>query len=124
MKIKEIKEEEIIFDNGYKLKYFHDQDCCELVYADFEILKKYNVSTKTGKKIDIYEIDFCEELNQLVKGIKNCGFNLLSKIGEKFFVPCYNDQNGNYSDELELILNKNRNVEKMDITRYKKDIIY
>ena len=79
----------------------------------FELVSKYKPSGDQPQAIE-----------QLVKGIKNCGFNLLSKIGEKFFVPCYNDQNGYYSDELELILNKNGNVEKMDITRYKKDIIY
>ena len=83
MKIKEIKEGKIIFDNGYILEYYHDQDCCELVYADFDILKNYNVSIKTGKNIKIKEIDFREKLSELIEGIEGMGFNIISKIGEK-----------------------------------------
>lgn len=67
MKIKEIKEEYILFDNGYKLEAYHEQDCCESVYADFDVLKDYNVSTKTGKTIKIEDIDFQEDLEHLVQ---------------------------------------------------------
>lgn len=123
MKIKEISETNIIFDNDYKLEYYHDQDCCEEVYAEFDILKTYNVSTKTGKCINIKEIDFREDLNKLVKGIKGQGFNMISKIGEKFFVPCYNVQNGYYSSDLELILHKKDTKETLNITEFVKDEI-
>lgn len=124
MKIKEFKEESIIFDNGYKLEYYHEQDCCECVYADFEILKDYNVSLVTGKNINIKEIDFEESLTKLVEGVKEAGFNMISKIGEKFFVPCYNSQNGYYSGNLELILYKENNVkEELDISDFVEDDI-
>lgn len=125
MKIKEFKEGSIIFDNGYKLEYYHEQDCCESVYAEFEMLKDYNVSLVTGKNIDIKEIDFEESLTKLVEGVKEAGFNMISKIGEKFFVPCYNSQNGYYSGDLELILYKENNVkEELDISDFVKDDIY
>ena len=125
MKIKEFKEGSIIFDNGYKLEYYHEQDCCESVYAEFEILKDYNVSLVTGKNIDIKEIDFEESLTKLVEGVKEAGFNMVSKIGEKFFVPCYNSQNGYYSGDLELILYKENNVrEELDISDFVEDDIY
>ncbi|MCI8396670.1 MAG: hypothetical protein HFJ52_03125 [Clostridia bacterium] len=125
MKIKEFKEESIIFDNDYKLEYYHEQDCCESVYAEFEILKDYNVSLVTGKNIDIKEIDFEESLTKLVEGVKEAGFNMVSKIGEKFFVPCYNSQNGYYSGDLELILYKENNVrEELDISDFVEDDIY
>ena len=123
MKIKEIKEEEIIFDNDYILKYYHEQDCCENVYADFEVLKDYNVSTKTGKTINIKDIDFEEHLDYLIQGVKGVGFNIISKIGEKFFIPCYNSQNGYYSSMLELILVRNNITENMDISDFVKDEI-
>lgn len=123
MKIKEITGGKVIFDNGYILDYFHDQDCCEQVYADFDVLETYNVSTKTGKNINIKEIDFEEDLNKLIKGIEGQGFNMISKIGEQFFVPCYNDQNGYYSNDLELILYKKDKKETLDITDLVKDII-
>ena len=123
MKIKEINEKNIIFDNGYKLEYYHEQDCCEMVYADFEVLKSYNVSTKTGKNIKIEEIDFSKNLKEIAVGVEKMGFNMISKIGEKFFIPCYNDQNGYYSSDLELILYKEKTKEIMDISEFVKDIL-
>ena len=124
MKIKEINEEKIIFNNGYILKYYHEQDCCEQVYAEFEILNDYNISTKTGKIINIKDIDFEENLEDLIQGIEEEGFNMISKIGEKFFVPCYNSQNGYYSDDLELILEKSKAKETMNISDFVQDDIY
>lgn len=108
MKIKRIKENRIIFDNDYILRYEHEQDCCENVYADFEVLKNYNVSTVTGKNINIKDIDFNEELKEFIESVKGLGFNMISKIGEKFFVPCYNIQNGYYNNQLELELYDNK----------------
>lgn len=124
MKIKQIDEDEIIFDNNYKLKYYHKQDCCENVYADFEMLKNYNVSVKTGKNIKIKEIEFVETLELLIDGVPGAGFNIISIIGEKFFIPCYNEQNGYYSSNLELILDKGKTQEIMDISEFVKDDIY
>lgn len=123
MKIIKIEDEKIKFDNDNELTYLHQQDCCESVYADFDILKTYNVSTKTGKNINIKEIDFCENLNELIEGIIACGFNMISKIGEKFFIPCYNIQNGYYSSDLKLVLQKNDKKEIMDISDFVKDDI-
>lgn len=124
MKIKNITESNIIFDNGYELEAFHDRDCCEDVYADFSVLQTYNVSNITGNTINIREIDFEENLNKLVKGIEGQGFNLISKIGENFFVPCYNEQNGYYSSNLTLILHKQEEKETLDITDFIEDRIY
>lgn len=124
MKIKQINEDEIVFDNNYKLRYYHEQDCCESVYADFEMLKNYNVSVKTGKNINIKEIEFVETLGALVEGVTGAGFNIISIIGEKFFVPCYSQQNGYYSSNLELILDKDKTQEVMDISEFVKDDIY
>lgn len=125
MKIIEIEDNFIKFNNGYKLEAYHEQDCCEDVYADFNILKTYNVSTVTGKIINIKDIDFKETLVDLVNGINGAGFNMISKIEENFFVPCYNSQNGYYSSKLELILYKERNVKEiLDISEFVKDDIY
>ena len=35
MKIKLITDDYILFDNGSKITFDHDQDCCEYNYADF-----------------------------------------------------------------------------------------
>ena len=129
MKIVEIVEEDkIVFDNGYTLEQYHSQDCCEHVYADFNVLDNYNLSTVTGKTIDIRDIDFEERIENLIQPIQSAGFNMVSKIGEKFFVPCYNEKNGYYSSDLELILRRQvafGNVEeKIDISDCVKDEIF
>lgn len=124
MKIVQIVEDKIVFDNGYILEQYHWQDCCERVYADFLVLNDYNLSTVTGKTIKITDIDFEENIANLIQGIEDVGFNMISKIGERFFVPCYNEQNGYYSSNLKLILNKKRKSECMDITKYVKDEIF
>jgi hypothetical protein len=81
----------ILFDDGMMLVGHHDQDCCESVYADWEHLKD-----ESG----FMEADFSdlkiEEFNGLHCGIRVCGGK------RKFFVPCYNEQNGYYSDYLEI----------------------
>lgn len=129
MKIVEIVEEDkIVFDNGYTLEQYHSQDCCEHVYADFNVLDNYNLSTVTGKNIDIRDIDFEERIENLIQPVQSAGFNMVSKIGEKFFVPCYNEQNGYYSSDLELTLRRQvafGNVEeKIDISDCVKDEIF
>lgn len=109
--VKIVSEEKIEFDNGCVMEGCHYQDCCECVYADFDILKDYNLSTVTGKTINIYEIDFAEDIENYIERVEGAGFNIVSRIGEKFFVPCYNIQNGYYSDYLELIIqNNNKNI--------------
>ena len=129
MKIVEIVEEDkIVFDNGYTLEQYHSQDCCEHVYADFNVLDNYNLSTVTGKTINIRDIDFEERIENLIQPVQNAGFNMVSKIGEKFFIPCYNEQNGYYSSDLELILRRlvsfGNVEEKIDISDCVKDEIF
>ena len=53
MKIKEVTDEKIIFDNGNTISFDHRGDCCEENYADFSILNKNNVN---------YNYNFDEDL--------------------------------------------------------------
>jgi hypothetical protein len=122
MKIKEI-DDEILFDNGHRIYYHHDQDCCENVYADFKVLNDYNLSTKTGKTINIKDIDFPDDIDKNIEYIEEMGFNIISKIGEKFFIPCYNSQNGYYGSDLELIILKGKEKIEINISAYVKDDI-
>lgn len=86
MKIKEILEYQLLFDNGTMIEAYHDQDCCEHVYADFAALKD-----TPAMSFDFQELK--------IEGVPDKGFRL-----NEFFVPCYNEQNGYYSDELKLII--------------------
>lgn len=77
----------IEFDDKTVLIDYHDQDCCESVYADFSNLDS-----------DIMSYDF-KEIK--IKPVKH-GF----KFGDSrrmFFVPCYNEQNGYYNDALDIL---------------------
>ena len=104
MKITKINEKEIVFDNGNRLTYLHEQDCCEHVFADF---KNLQVLTKLfHNSMNSNDLDFEEDLQNYIYKIKDVGFEIEDKNGIRLFVSCYNYQNGYYSDELKLEYNK------------------
>ena len=88
MKIKAITEEFIEFDNGKTITYDHEHDCCEWNHADFEQLDSI------GR-----EYDFKEPL--LFEAIQDCGFRFGNE-NAMFFIPCYSDQNGYYTAEIDI----------------------
>lgn len=93
MKIKEITEDYIMFDNGNTITYDHEHDCCEVNYADFMSI--------TYDKVQ-YE-DFKEELEfEFVDGF---GFRFGSDV-YWVAVPCYSEQNGYYTDEIDIYYNR------------------
>lgn len=59
MKIKEVTDEEIIFDNNNTIYFNHEIDCCEENYADFSILNKNNVNYNFN--FDEYTTPFLEK---------------------------------------------------------------
>lgn len=91
MKVKTITEDEVLFDNGYRLVHYHEQDCCETNYADFSSLKD-----TTFEDDEHNEIEFEEVIN----GVRLNGH----------FVPCYSYQNGYYSDDVSVQLVNNDGV--------------
>jgi hypothetical protein len=103
-------------DDQVILSDYHDQDCCENVYADWEILKHYE------KQIDGYD----EYSNLVIKGVPEMG--ILLCFGDdplrKVLIPCYNEQNGYYSTNLELKVKHGTGPEiRLDITNYVEDHI-
>lgn len=98
------------------ISYDHDQDCCENVYADFSSVK-YHIEKLIDKNVK--EIVF--------KGIEEIGFLICFYFdwedSEKIFVPCYNSQNGYYSDKLALIVKRGEIKKEIDITAFKEDNI-
>ena len=79
MKIKEVNTNYILFDNGSRITFDHEQDCCETNYADFEQLEDL-----------IFEV------------VPENGFRFGSKGTPMFFIPCYSDQNGYYSSDIDI----------------------
>lgn len=84
--VNKINEFGVVLRNGIVIKYHHDQDCCEVVYADFKQL--LDTTFQTEKLVDIK-----------IEQVPGSGFRI-----NGYFVPCYNQQNGYYSDRLELIV--------------------
>jgi hypothetical protein len=88
MKITQVTEVDITFDNGNRIYFDHDQDCCEHNYADF-------------KQIDdlAWEWDFDENLK--FESCPHSGFRFGNE-GRMVFVPCYSSQNGYYSTWIDI----------------------
>lgn len=97
MRIKKITKEAIIFDNGNTITYDHEQDCCEMNYADFDQLddlaRGYN---------------FKEDLK--FEAVKNAGFRFGDHPSRMFFVPCYSYQTGYYTTEIDIFYNGNKTL--------------
>lgn len=79
------------------IKHFHNQSCCEHVYADWSYIEPFIAPSQIQfpllgiSKLSIFSI-------------KDAGF-VVKLAGErelKLFVPCYNEQNGYYSSNLSL----------------------
>ena len=100
-----------VFENGerIKLSYDHNQDCCEHVYADFEQIKYY--------KKEIIGKEFKE---MVIQGVDEIGFIICLyqdwEKAVKVFVPCYNEQNGYYGSNLDLIITSNGIKKTIDIS--------
>lgn len=103
-------------EDGSKISIvdFHYQDCCESVYADFDVIKYY--------KKDIAGKEFKE---MVIKAVPEMGFLICLyqdwDKGEKIFVPCYNEQNGCYGSDLKITINKKTDI---DISNLVEDNIY
>jgi len=93
MKIKEITDEAIIFDNGTTITYEHDPDCCEENYPVFKYLKG---------EAGVFDRDFPEDI--AVEGVKDFGFRFGGKFG-LVSVPCYSIQmSGMYSTAVDIVI--------------------
>ena len=87
-----IEEEKIIFDNGNEITFDHDQCCCEYNYADLGSIKN-----------DVYfHEDFDPDLT--FKFIDDLGF-VFGNPGKWIFVPCYSEQNGYYTTDIDIYYN-------------------
>lgn len=102
------EEDSLKFSNGWTLTGSHGQDCCERVYIDFS-------NSEIEKAIDQSRIF----MGIVIRFIEGTGFILNNML-----INCYNDQNGHYSDGLELKLHNDKNDEtiSIDITRFKEDV--
>lgn len=104
MKIVEIGDEYLRFDNGCILMSDHEQDCCESHWLDFSVMSGYNVGTATGKTINIYEQVFDFSNGVSFKEVEDMGILLTDIEGNNYLVNGYGENNGYYGTNIDLIL--------------------
>ena len=95
MKIVKVTDSEIVFDNGSEITFSHVQDCCEYNYAAFKQIEERAL-----------EIEFDEKL--IFEAVEGYGFRFGSEGTEMFFIPCYSDQNGYYSSDIDILYNNKK----------------
>lgn len=103
MKITAFNDEKIVFSDGSYIVYDHCQDCCEWNYADFSILSVFYGGEEFDKvSIEPTEYGFLLHLH---------GVQPFARFDEtkKIYIPCYSDQNGYYSWDLDVYLYNNKN---------------
>ena len=102
MRILNVTEYSIEFDNGKEITFEHYPDCCEINYADFEQLDSL-----------ARDVDFSEPLV-----FESCdyGFRFGNPPINMFFVPCYSIQNGYYSSLLDILYDDKRVIYCIECT--------
>lgn len=107
-KVKEVskKDERIIFEDGTLLYSHHEQDCCENHWLDFEHIATEDFE---GLEFDLSNDGFFER-------IEGYGIALLPKNGHPVRIAGYGSNNGYYSTELTLVIEKGSDVRRYDIT--------
>lgn len=93
-KIKAIYDDEIMFDNGYKLSSYHESDCCEHHYLDFEHIEED----------DYKDLEFDLSGDNFFTRIEDYGIQLNALNNFPLRIPGYGSNNGYYSSNLSLIL--------------------
>jgi hypothetical protein len=94
MKVTDITENGIKFTDGSMMKDVHFQDCCEAVYAAWKALLGTGIQNEAFSAL-------------AVESVKDSGFNILISADWyaptiRYFVPCYNIQNGYYGSDLSI----------------------
>lgn len=91
-RINTVNDSLILFDNGATITFDHFADCCEWNYADFEAIDPEALSYD----FDMGHLTFeaCED-----------GFRFGDNPARMFFIPCYSEQNGYYSSDIDIYLN-------------------
>lgn len=93
MRISKVTSNAIIFDNGNEITFNHLQDCCEQNYADFNQIEEM-----------AFNYDFDEDLQ--FESVKRAGFRFGNRNRNMmFFIPCYSEQNGYYSSDIQIYYN-------------------
>lgn len=107
LKVVGIRNECLIFDNGFELYSYHEQYCCENHYMSMSDL---TLEDFEGLEFDLSNDDFFER-------IEGYGIALKPKNGFPVRIPAYGKNNGYYSSNLSLVISGEDGFKKIyDIT--------
>jgi hypothetical protein len=98
----------IYFENGYKLTSVHDNDCCE----------SHELYVKDLRLVDFEGLDFDLTNDNFFNRIEGYGIELIPIRGHSVKIAGHGDNNGYYSDQLDLVIEKDDvEVKRYDITK-------
>ena len=107
VKVIDIKNDKIIFENGAELYSVHDQECCENHYLSFDNLV---IADFEGLEFDLTKDSF-------FKRIDGYGIELIPINGYPIRIPGYGYNNGWYSSDIDLILDfNNGSLKKFNVS--------
>ena len=92
-KIIKTEENLIEFSDGARITCDHEQDCCEWNYADCDQLD----DLARGYDFNTAKLTF--------EAVDGSGFRFGDRPERMFFIPCYSEQNGYYSSDIDVYLN-------------------
>lgn len=102
IKLTKFDDEMVYFSDGSTISYSHDQECCECNYADFSVLENYkNLLDKEWDDFTVGPIDGTGIMLTLI-GHNEFGIPITPGI----LIPCYSEQNGYYSANLDISVNR------------------
>jgi len=93
MKIKEVTDEHILFDNGSTITFAPTKEFYNDNYADFTQLDE-----------SALDYEFNEDAMKF-ETVDQYGFRFGSKESYMFFIPCYSDLDGYYSSDIDVYFN-------------------
>ncbi len=100
MKVKEINEDMILFDNGNKITFDHKRDWCEYNHAQFDALDDIGMNTDFDENLVFQPVEY--------------GFMFGNLPNKMFFIPCYSEQDGYYTDLIDIYYNGKKVIENLE----------
>lgn len=89
-----VNDKMILFSDESKIEFDHCTDYSENNYADFSQLD------------DIARTADFDTANMIFEAVPDSGF-MFGNTSKMFFVPCYSEQHGIYSDNIDIFYNNN-----------------
>ena len=108
----------IIIDGKYRINSYHNQDCCENVYADWARMQYFPSIPSGDGDVDVSTVKLVGDITKssFVEPVEGVGFKIKCEQGY-ILVSCYDHQNGYYSSNLTLTCSGNNTVLwEMDIS--------